>query len=85
VRSPPPEAIVVQPGRSGIEAAADSGDATLVDPTRYVGGLLTEAALPCQWWDACAINGTVEVRNADGSLTEAGSDRVARMIVAELP
>ncbi len=77
--------IVAQPGRSGIEASADRGGATLVDPTRYVGDQLTAVALPCQWWDACAADGTVEVRNADGSLTEAGSDRVARMIVAELP
>jgi hypothetical protein len=77
--------IVTQPGRSGIEAVADHGGATLVDPTRYVGDQLTAVALPCQWWDACAVDGAVEVRNADGSLTEAGGDRVARLIVAELP
>jgi hypothetical protein len=77
--------IVDQPGRSGVESSADRAGAALIDPTRYIGDQLGELALPCQWWETCTVNGKVAVRNADGSLTAEGGDRVARMIVAELP
>ena len=76
--------IVAQPGRSGVEVATDRAGATLIDPTRFIGDQLTATSLPCQWWETC-VDGTVAVRAADGSLTTEGSDRVARMIVAELP
>ena len=76
--------IVAQPGRSGIEAVTDRAGATLIDPTRYIGDQLTATSLPCQWWETCT-DGTVAVRTADGALTAEGSDRVARLIVAELP
>ena len=76
--------IVAQPGRSGVEATSDRAGATLIDPTRYIGDQLTATSLPCQWWETC-IDGTVAVRTADGDLTPEGSDRVARLIVAELP
>ncbi|MEO7370640.1 MAG: hypothetical protein ABI949_11425 [Ilumatobacteraceae bacterium] len=77
--------IVAQPGRSGIEATADRSGATLIDPTRYIGAQLAATALPCQWWETCTADGTIAVREAGGSLTAEGGDRVARMIVAQLP
>lgn len=77
--------IVTQPGRSGIEATADHAGATLVDPTRFIGDQPVATALGCQWWETCTADGTVAVRQADGSLTQEGGDRVARIIVAALP
>jgi hypothetical protein len=77
--------VVEQPGRSGVETAAATAGATLIDPTRFVGGELTATAMPCQWWETCTADGTIAVRTADGSLTAEGGDRVARMIVAALP
>jgi hypothetical protein len=77
--------IVSQPGRSGVEAAADRAGATLIDPARFIGDQPTATALPCQWWESCTADGTIAVRTADGQLTAEGGDRVARMIVAELP
>ena len=76
--------IVAQPGRSGIETVTDRAGATLIDPTRYIGDQLTATSLPCQWWETCT-DGTIPVRTATGDLTVEGSDRVARLIVAELP
>jgi hypothetical protein len=76
--------IVAQPGGSGVESTGDRAGATLIDPTRYIGDQLTATTMPCQWWDICT-DGEVPVRTADGQLTAEGSDRVARMIVAELP
>ena len=77
--------IVAQPGRSGIEAAAEHTSATLIDPTRFIGDQLVATSLSCQWWETCTADGTIAVRAADGSLTAEGGDRVARMIVADLP
>ena len=74
--------IVAQPGRSGIESA--TAGAKLIDPTRYIGAQLAATSMPCQWWETCT-DGTVAVRTDDGELTPEGSDRVARLIVAELP
>ncbi len=40
--------------------------------------------LPCEWWEEpCAPDGTV-VRDSDGRLTEAGGERLARVLVAAL-
>ena len=77
--------IVTQPGRSGIETTASHAGATLIDPTRFIGDQLAATSMPCQWWESCSADGTIAVRNADGSLTQAGGDRVARIIVSELP
>jgi hypothetical protein len=77
--------IVAQPGRSGIETTSDRAGAALIDPTRYIGDQLTATSMPCQWWEICTVDGTIAVRSADGQLTAEGGDRVARMIVAELP
>jgi len=77
--------IVSQPGRSDVEASADLRGATVIDPTRFIGDRLTATSMPCQWWETCTADGTVAVRTEDGSLTIEGSERVARIIVAELP
>ena len=77
--------IVSQPGRSDVEASADLRGATVIDPTRFIGDQLTATSMPCQWWETCTADGTVAVRTEDGSLTTEGSERVARIIVAELP
>lgn len=77
--------VVSQPGRGGIETAAAPAGATLIDPSPFIGEQLVATALPCQWWESCTVDGTIAVRAADGSLTAEGGDRVARMIVAELP
>jgi hypothetical protein len=57
----------------------------LVDPTRFVGDQLSATSMPCQWWESCTADGTVVVRDPAGALTPEGGDRVARIIVAELP
>ncbi len=77
--------VVAQPGRSGVEGAAAQAGATLIDPSSFIGDQLTATAMPCQWWETCTADGTVAVRTADGVLTEEGGDRVARLIVAQLP
>jgi hypothetical protein len=77
--------IVTQPGRSGIESAGEQDGATLIDPSRFVGDQLTATSMPCQWWETCTADGTIAVRTVGGSLTAEGGDRIARMIVAELP
>ncbi len=77
--------IVTQPGRSGIEAGATAAGATLIDPTRFIGDQPVATSMPCQWWESCTADGTIAVRTADGALTAEGGDRVARIIVAELP
>jgi hypothetical protein len=77
--------IVAQPGRSGIETATNGAGAKLVDPTAFIGAELVATSMPCQWWDICTADGRIAVRTANGDLTAEGGDRVARMIVAELP
>ncbi|MEY2581770.1 MAG: hypothetical protein QOE09_1619 [Ilumatobacteraceae bacterium] len=77
--------VVAQPGGSGFESAAAQAGATVIDPSTFVGDQLTATALPCQWWETCTADGTVAVRTADGLLTAEGGDRVARLIVAQLP
>jgi hypothetical protein len=77
--------VVAQPGRSGVESAATQAGATVIDPSGFVGDQLAATAMPCQWWETCTADGTVAVRTADGLLTAEGGDRVARLIVAQLP
>ena len=77
--------VVAQPGRSGVEGAATRAGATLIDPSSFIGDQMTATAMPCQWWETCTAEGTVAVRTADGVLTAEGGDRVARLIVAQLP
>ena len=77
--------VVAQPGRSGLESAAAQAGATLIDPSSFIGDQLTATSMPCQWWETCTADGTIAVRTADGVLTAEGGDRVARLIVAQLP
>ena len=77
--------VVAQPGRSGVESAATQAGATVIDPSGFIGDQLIATAMPCQWWETCTADGTVAVRTADGLLTAEGGDRVARLIVAQLP
>jgi hypothetical protein len=74
--------IVVQPGSSSAADAMIAGS-TIVDPTRLL-GMPPTAEMGCQWWDDCTPAGTVVVRDESGTLTAAGSSRVARMLVAAL-
>jgi len=76
--------VVLQPGGSGVEAAFARAGVTVVDPTRLIGAAGQAASLGCQWWDICPPNGFIAVRDADGSLTLDGGERVARMLVAVL-
>jgi hypothetical protein len=74
--------VIREPG--GDDVAFDPGP-VLVDPTPLVGRSSTSTSMPCQWWDSCDASGQVRVRDAKGALTAAGADRVARMLVAQLP
>lgn len=49
---------------------------------RLIGG--TDEEVPCVWWDDCPKSGAVVTRTRSG-LTEAGRQRLARLIVASLP
>ena len=66
--------IVTQPGRSGIEAAADHAGATLIDPSRFIGDQLVATSMPCQWWESCTADGTIAVR-ASRRLADRGRRR----------
>lgn len=59
--------------------AAATGSVIVVNPTVLLGTDGT-ATMPCEWWDSCV--GTIDVRNASGDLTDAGRERVARMVSA---
>lgn len=69
-------------------------DAIVVD-TEVLLGPPGEIERPCEWWDrvdpfgaeqefACSDNDMVVVRFADGGLTTAGTQRVARMVAAAI-
>lgn len=51
----------------------------VVEVDRLLAGL--DEPVPCEWWDDCDESGTVVTIDVDG-LTEAGTQRVARTIVA---
>ena len=72
---------VVEPGTSGDDQLTA---AEVVDPARLVGAPDPDVRLACEWWEACDGDGRVAVRDEAGVLTEAGQERVARMIVAAL-
>jgi hypothetical protein len=56
----------------------------VVDPSRLVGAPGGPVTMPCEWWEQpCAPEGTT-VRESDGKLTEAGGERLARMLAAAL-
>jgi hypothetical protein len=77
--------VVAQPGPASdaVRLATAARDVLLVDPAQLLGNDVPGARLACQWWDDCA-DGFVVARAADGSLTAAGSQRVARAIAADI-
>lgn len=38
--------------------------------------------MQCEWWDDCPPEGAVAVRSVDGSFTDAGLDRIARVVAS---
>lgn len=76
------------PSDPGVDQALDAADAQrhadIAEPERLLGPPGTER-LGCMWWDDCEPDGTVAVRNADGSLTWAGMQRVARLTAGIVP
>jgi hypothetical protein len=82
---------LVQPGVTDPAArdAIAAAGVEIVDATPLLGaGTAGEAApthQPCQWWEDCASDGTVEVRDGDGALTAAGAERLARTLAGALP
>ncbi len=75
--------VVVAGGGPDPTALAAAGFET-VDPTRLIGAPGGSTVLPCEWWEQlCGPEGAT-VREADGTLTEAGGERLARMLVAAL-
>ena len=69
---------------AGAAAALNStgtGEVTVVDPSVLLGTGDT-TTMPCEWWDNCV--GTIGVRGEGGDLTEAGQERIARMVSAAI-
>jgi hypothetical protein len=56
----------------------------VVDPSRLVGQPGAAATMPCEWWEAECPPAGIEVRGPDGELTDAGGERLARMLAARL-
>ncbi len=77
------DVVAVADPTSAAAGALTGAAVTVVDPTRLVGAE-PDLRLPCQWWEQCDGDGRVGVRGADGTLTPAGLERVARMVVAAL-
>jgi hypothetical protein len=57
------------------------GGVTVVDPTVLLGADDT-IMMPCEWWDDCV--GAIAVRGDTGDLTDAGRERIARMVSAAI-
>lgn len=70
--------IVVPPGQS-----APAVDARTV-PVLELLGPPSATTVECEWWDECAPGESVRVRSAAGQLTDAGADRIARMVAATI-
>ena len=66
----PVDPLAVALGRAGV---------MMVDAGRLLAGV--DEPVPCEWWDDCGETGTVVTTDVDG-LTEPGTQRVARTIVA---
>jgi len=74
--------VVSEGGPDAVAAAASGFDA--IDATRLIGQAGGPVTMPCEWWEQpCAPQG-VAVRAADGSLTEPGGERLARVVAAAL-
>lgn len=68
----------------GDRALLEDSGAIVADPARLLGSTDTER-VPCLWWDDCEPDGQVTVRRADGTLTDAGAQRVARVLTGNIP
>ena len=74
---------VVVPGAGPEPTTVAAAGFHTVDPTRLIGAA-GPVELPCEWWEqTCQPTGTA-VRGADGGLTEAGGERLARVVAASL-
>lgn len=79
-----PDRLVVVAGGGADPAALDAAGYDIVDATRLIGAPGGQVTMPCEWWEQpCPPEGIV-VRDADGSLTEAGGGRLARVLAAAL-
>lgn len=88
--------LLVQPGpapvgqdpevRDAIARLEGRRDLLVADPSTLLGEREgSPARLPCQWWDDCERDGFRTVRSADGTLNDAGGQRLARVLVGALP
>jgi hypothetical protein len=78
------ERLVVVAGGGPDPASLAEAGFDIVDPTRLLGAPGGPVTMPCEWWEQpCPSEGTV-VRGADGGLTEAGGERLARVLAAAL-
>jgi hypothetical protein len=74
--------VIVALGRAAEATSVKATDrVTMVDPAALLGadGTIT---MPCEWWDNCV--GTIAVRTDSGDLTDAGRERMARMVSAAI-
>lgn len=62
-----------------------NGRVAVADAGRLLGGDQSAQRVNCEWWDDCGPAGLVAVRDERGALTEAGLERVARVVVAVVP
>ncbi|MGH9132660.1 MAG: hypothetical protein ACRDZZ_01890 [Ilumatobacteraceae bacterium] len=70
--------------RPADDPAVAAGGFDIVDPTRLTSTPDGPATLPCEWWEEPCPPGGTTVREADGTLTEAGGERLARILVTAL-
>lgn len=85
--------IVLQPGQGLVDESLASSIAeldvadrvTVADATRLLGDDPQVERMPCQWWDDCESDGMIAVRDPAGALTDAGLERMARVLVAVVP
>ena len=75
---------LAQTGAPDLVAGAAEAGAVVTDPSRLLGGA-DATRVGCLWWDDCEPDGQVTVRDADGRLTDAGGQRVARVLVGVVP
>jgi hypothetical protein len=75
--------IVMVPLGSAARETSDAatGAVTLVDPEVLLGADDT-VTMPCEWWENCV--GAIAVRGDGGDLTDAGRERIARMVSAAI-
>ncbi len=76
-----PVVVIVPGGHLDTEPASLPPDVR----TAVVGHLLggpDQLNMQCEWWDDCPADGVVPVRWSDGSFTDAGFDRIARVVAS---